>query len=149
VDDIDSRDFDTKDFGSEDLDEMIIYGDASAITPEDEKPIPFDDSDTGNGSTDVSHSPLNLGGGPVEAPPSEATRQAPVKPAKRSASPERITGVKTFFAKLHPGAITFLDEQITNWLKANPGVVVKRTNAVTGEVQGKKSEPNLIVNIWY
>jgi len=147
VDDIDSRDFDTKDFGSEDLDEMIIYGDASAITPKDDEPIPFDDSDTGN--SDVSHSPLNLGSGTIEAPERDAAEQPAARPAPKTGLPTRIAGVKTFFAKLHPGAIAFLDEQITNWLKANPGVVVKRTNAVTGEVQGKKSEPNLIVTIWY
>ena len=149
MDDIDSRDFDTKDFGSEDLDEMIIYGDASAITPEDDKPIPFDDSDTGNENTDVSHSPLNLGSGTIESPQRQAPPKAAAGPAKRTGSENRITGVKTFFAKLHPGAMAFLDEQISNWLKANPGVIVKRTDTVSGEVQGKKSEPNLIVSVWY
>jgi len=143
VDDVDSRDFDTKDFGSEDLDEMIIYGESSAITPPDEEPIPFDDSDTE--TTDVSHAPLNLGGNQASA-----VEPAVEKPSSsKVASTDRITGVKTFFAKLHPGAIAFLDEQITNWLKANPDVVVKRTNTVTGEMQAKKSEPNLVVTIWY
>jgi len=151
VDDIDSRDFDTKDFGSEDLDEMIIYGEGSAITPEDEKPIPFDDSDAEPPS--VSHSPLNLGSDTIDI--SDAGPVEKVSPAAESApsgkfkSTDRITGVKTFYAKLHPGAIAFLDEQITNWLKANPEVVVKRTNVATGDVLGKKTEPNLIVTIWY
>lgn len=150
--DVDSRDFDTKDFGSEDLDEMIVYGNGSAITPEDEKPIPFDDSDIK--TPDVSHSPLNLGGDTAEAPrQTESAQNAPQtreKPAPEKVAPEkRITGVKTFFAKLHPGALAFLDEQISNWLKNNPQIAVKKTNTVTGEVQGKKSEPNLVVTIWY
>jgi hypothetical protein len=27
-----------------------------------------------------------------------------------------------------------MDDQITAWLKDNPGIVIKRTNAVTGEI---------------
>jgi hypothetical protein len=59
------------------------------------------------------------------------------------------TGVKTFFTKLHTGAIDFLDEQITNWLKQNPGIIIKQTNTTVGEVQGKKTEPNIIITVWY
>lgn len=113
--------------------------------------IPFDDD---TGGSDVSHSPLNLGsGGIAGAPKVEGTVRAamPVtkKPAEPVASTERITGVKTFFTKLHAGAMEFLDEQITNWLHSNPGIVIKRTNTVVGEIQGKKTEPNIIVTIWY
>jgi hypothetical protein len=148
VGDIDSRDFDTKDFGSEDLDEMIVFGDGSAITPDDDKPIPFDDDDI---STTVSHAPLNLGGGTTSGMPEvnfNKTEDKP-KPAETEVSTERITGVKTFFAKLHAGAIAFLDEQITNWLNDNPGITIKRTNTVTGDVQAKKTEPNIIITVWY
>jgi hypothetical protein len=142
VDDIDSKDFETKDFGSEDLDDMVVYGDISAVSP-DIKPIPFDEE--GTGDAEVSHSPLNLGG-------ATAGKQDTAVTAKLSglaSSPERITGVRTFFAKLHPGAIEFLDEQITSWLRKNPGIVVKRANVTTGEVQAKKTEPNIIVTVWY
>lgn len=142
MDDVDSKDFETKDFGSEDLDEMVVYGDRSAISP-DIKPIPFDDD---AGSAEVSHSPLNLGGGTAEVSDVGLTAQ---RRQKVSSSRERITGVKTFFAKLHPGAMDFLDKQIANWLKNNPGLVVKRTNTTTGEVQAKKTEPNIIITVWY
>jgi len=121
------------------------------------EPIPFDDSDTSGAG--VSHSPLDLGGGgnpvpvagagpKIEMPaqPREATAK---KPAEKVASAERITGVKTFFTKLHAGAINFLDEQITKWLTDNPGIAIKRTNVVTGEIQGKKTEPNIIITVWY
>ena len=57
--------------------------------------------------------------------------------------------MKTFFTKLHGGAIAFLEEQIARWLKANPDVTVKRTNVVTGPIVGKKVEPNIIITIWY
>ncbi len=137
-----------------------------------DKPIPFDD---GTSDASVSHSPLSLGSSnTVQAPrtaipnpavPKTAIPQAAVqkpampkiavpKPAvkkveEKVVSTNRITGVKTFFTKLHPGALDFLDEQITKWLKENPGVTIKRTNTVTGDIQAKKTEPNIIITIWY
>jgi len=71
------------------------------------------------------------------------------KPTEKVASSDRITGVKTFFTKLHPGAINFLDEQIAKWLSENPEVVIKRTNIITGPIQAKKTEPNIIISVWY
>jgi len=117
-----------------------------------DKPIPFDDGDMSN--SDISHSPLDLGGsGTVEVPKVETTTPsaglAGKKPAEEVVSSDRITGVKTFFTKLHPGAMEFLDEQITKWLKENPDVIIKRTNTITGEVQAKKTEPNIIITVWY
>lgn len=136
--------FEMSSFGNQDLD----------------KPIPFDDSDPSESG--VSHAPLDLGGGSA-APKPQAVAPKPVvkptappvaaaKPAPRAAPAApagRIEGVKTFFTKLHPGAINFLDEQITRWLKENPGVNVKRTNIVVGEVQAKKTEPNILISVWY
>jgi hypothetical protein len=133
--------------GSDDLDEPIPLDD------DFDKPIPFDDEDTGQ--TNVSHSPLNLGGsGPAAAAKPAAVkptagRPATAQPVEQAVSTDRITGVKTFFTKLHPGAMEFLDGQINNWLKANPGIVIKRTNIATGEVQAKKTEPNIIITVWY
>jgi len=113
-----------------------------------DKPIPLDDA--GAGGTGVSHSPLDLGGSsPVEAPKIEVPRPVAIKPAEKVVSTDRIAGVKTFFTKLHAGAMNFLDEQITKWLRENPDVVIKRTNTVTGEIQGKKTEPNIIITVWY
>ena len=114
----------------------------------DKPPIPFDVSDPGE--TGVSHTPLDLGGTPaVQIPKVEMPKPVVKKPMVKTASTERIKGVKTFFTKLHPGAINFLDEQITRWLNENPNVQVKRTNIVTGEIQAKKTEPNIIITIWY
>jgi len=126
-------------------------------------PIPFDDgADLSEPS--VSHSPLDLGGGGVieqipkeetpkiempSSPPAPGPKPTVSVPAEAPTSGDRIAGVKTFFTKLHAGAIDFLDGQITKWLKENPGIVIKRTNTVTGEVQGKKTEPNIIITIWY
>jgi hypothetical protein len=113
-----------------------------------DKPIPFDDS--GTSDKGVSHAPLDLGGtSPVQIPKIEMPKSAVKKPAEKTASTDRIAGVKTFFTKLHPGALNFLDEQITRWLTENPDVQIKRTNVVTGLIQAKKTEPNIIITIWY
>jgi hypothetical protein len=116
------------------------------------KPIPFNDNDTSGAG--VSHSPLNLGGGGAAKPAKIETPAQPggltaKKPAEKTVSAERITGVKTFFTKLHAGAIEFQDEIISRWLKENPSISIKLTNVVTGEIQGKKTEPNIIITVWY
>ena len=122
-----------------------------------DKPISSDTEDTGGAS--ISHSPLNLGGPAaaevpevkVTAQPAKPVEKRPVeqKPAEKTATGERVTGVKTFFTKLHTGAIEFLDEQITKWLKDNPDISIKQTNTTVGEIQGKKTEPNIIITVWY
>jgi len=112
-----------------------------------DKPIPFDDGTSG---ANVSHSPLNLGGGDsTPAAPKIKVTSGAVKPAEAASSAERITGMRTFFTKLHSGAIDFLDGQITKWLHDNPGVTIKRTNTVVGDIRSKKTEPNIIITIWY
>jgi hypothetical protein len=102
----------------------------------------------------VSRAPLNLGGGtgaPVApaAPKAPVVRPAPPKPPAPVAAGGRITTCKTFFTKLHPGAILFLEGQINDWLKSNPAIVIKQTDVTVGEVLEKKAEPSLIIVIWY
>jgi hypothetical protein len=124
------------------------FNDPIPLDKDVEKPIPLEDISIGGGG--VSHSPLDLGGSsPVEAPKIEVPQSVAKKQAGKLVSGERITGVKTFFTKLHPGAINFLDEQITKWLAENPEVIIKRTNIITGEIQAKKTDPNIIITVWY
>jgi hypothetical protein len=108
--------------------------------------------------TKISHSPLNLGGPDISQVKEKKPAASPTRKNTPAAAPaatsvntggEKITGVKTFFTKLHSGAIDYLDEQINDWLKNNPDLNIKMTNSVTGEVQGKKTEPNIIITIWY
>jgi hypothetical protein len=77
--------------------------------------------------------------------------QVPVrKPVTAGPVPAgRISNCKTFFTKLHPGAIKFMDDQITAWLKENPGIVIKHTNAVTGDIVEKKTEPSILITVWW
>jgi hypothetical protein len=108
------------------------------------KPIPWDNANAG-----VSHSPLNLGGSMPSAPTPVTSPTIKKVGARMVSSPDKITGMKTFFAKLHVGSMEFIDEQVSSWLKENPGVVVKQTNTTTGMVVSKVTEPNLIVTVWY
>lgn len=135
--------------------------------------IPFDDSDPPAPTPPVSRKPLTLGANgsarpqpqPASRPQASAPRPAP-RPVPRPAAAQgaavsrkvakavgngvsRITGMKTFYTKLHPGALDFLDEQVAEWLKAHPTVLIKQTNVTVGEVQAKKTEPNIIISIWY
>lgn len=59
------------------------------------------------------------------------------------------TRVRTFHAKLSDGAFVFLDTQINEWIDNNPGVEVKFCNTTIGTVEGKRPEPNIIINVWY
>ncbi|MCK4913095.1 MAG: hypothetical protein KAS69_00670 [Planctomycetes bacterium] len=123
--------------------------DSAALDEELGKLISLDE----NSKTEVSHSPLSIGG--VEETSAEKIKSLHIPKLQKKAavaavaSQERITGVRTFFTKLHAGAIEFLDGQITEWLKNNPKVVIKRTNTATGEIQGKKTEPSIVVTVWY
>lgn len=117
-----------------------------------DKPIPLDDIDMGKKA--VSHSPLDLGGSrPIEVQKVQKPQPIPTAQALNTAvqtiSTGRITGLKTFFTKLHAGAIEFLDEQIAEWLKKNPSINIKQIQTTVGEIQGKKTEPNIIITLWY
>jgi hypothetical protein len=150
---------------------MDNLGNNSSHSDAPDKPIPLPDGPSGpvaekenpaGSAPPVSRAPLSLGGtgAPVANPapaahPTVSTSAPrvqtpmPVRRPVAAAPAARITNCRTFFTKLHPGAIKFMDDQITAWLKENPGVVIKRTNAVTGEIVDKKTEPSILITIWY
>jgi hypothetical protein len=131
--------------------ENLNFNNSSPFDNDSNKSIPLDDA--GADETGISHSPLDLGGSrAVEIPKTEAPRHVATNTITSAASTGisgRITGVKTFFTKLHPGAISFLDEQIAEWLKKNPNIIIKQTNVTVGEIQSKKTEPNILITVWY
>jgi hypothetical protein len=140
-------------FESGNLDNINL-NDPASFDNDSDKPIPLDNVEADE--TGISHSPLDLGGSrAVEIPkananvPKQVVTTKTTPKAVSTGTTERITGVKTFFTKLHPGAISFLDEQITEWLKKNPGITIKRTNVAVGEIQSKKTEPNILITVWY
>jgi len=56
--------------------------------------------------------------------------------------------VKSFHCKLTGDSLTYLDQQINEWLDAHPQYEVKMVTTSIGEWTGKLKEPNLIVNVW-
>ncbi len=62
---------------------------------------------------------------------------------------EGATRVRTFNAKLNPPSLSFLDDQINEWLDENPDVEVKLVETTIGTFEAKRPEPHLIVMVWY
>jgi hypothetical protein len=56
--------------------------------------------------------------------------------------------VKSFHCKLTGDSLTYLDQQINEWLDAHPQYEVKQVTTSIGLWTGKLKEPNLIVNVW-
>lgn len=56
---------------------------------------------------------------------------------------------RIFHAKLNDGALQFLQDQINDWIDQNPEVDIKHLNTNVGVVEGKSSEPHLIITLFY
>ena len=56
--------------------------------------------------------------------------------------------VKSLHCRLTGDSLEFLDQQINEWLDANPEYEVKLVTTSVGLWSGKLKEPNLIVNVW-
>lgn len=59
------------------------------------------------------------------------------------------TRCRTFHAKLADGALAHLDEQINLWVDSREDVQIKFATSTIGVVEGKHSDPHLIVTIFY
>lgn len=59
------------------------------------------------------------------------------------------TRCRTFHAKLADGALAHLDEQINLWVDSHEDVQIKFATSTIGIVEGKHSDPHLIVTIFY
>jgi hypothetical protein len=56
---------------------------------------------------------------------------------------------RTFHCRLSDGAIDFMQNQINEWLDGNDQIVVKFVSANIGLFEGKHTEPNLILSVFY
>lgn len=64
-------------------------------------------------------------------------------------STEGATRCRSFHAKLSEPALEFMNNQINDWVDANPGIVIKFATSTIGTFEGKHAEPNLIVTVFY
>ena len=95
----------------------------------------------------------------LEESPDDTTQirtfgSATVDRKKDYGRPLNVTGkgatrMRTFHTRLSNNAMAFLDEQVNEWIDENPDVEVKFSTSTVGMVEGKKTEPHLIVNVWY
>lgn len=70
---------------------------------------------------------------------------------RRSLRPDKpgATRFRVFHCKLSEGALDFMVHQINEWLDGNEQIVVKFTTSTIGPFEGKHTEQNLIVTVFY
>ncbi len=56
--------------------------------------------------------------------------------------------VRTFVAKLRLDAIEHMDQQVNEWLDANPQYEVKFVTSAVGELLGKTKEAAVFLSVW-
>ncbi|MCC7144868.1 MAG: hypothetical protein IT443_00330 [Phycisphaeraceae bacterium] len=56
--------------------------------------------------------------------------------------------MRTFFSKLRPDAIEYMDRQINEWLDSHPEYEVKFASSSVGLLQEKSAEPAIFVTVW-
>ena len=59
------------------------------------------------------------------------------------------TRCRLFHSKLAATSLEFMESQINEWLDSDDDIDVKQVGHVIGDMTGKKTEPNLIVMVWY
>ena len=58
------------------------------------------------------------------------------------------TRTRTFHSKLNDAALALMDQAIDEWIDSG-GIEVKCVSSCIGIFEGKKSEPHLILSMWY
>ncbi len=110
------------------------------------EPISFESDDNASTKIDMSGTRImttedTLGKGGAH---DESQYKRPVDP--RSSGACRC---RTFHSKLSQGAIDFMDKQINDWLDRNHNIEIKFSTATIGMFEGKHTEPNLIMTLFY
>lgn len=59
------------------------------------------------------------------------------------------TRCRLFHCKLTTGALAYLNNQINDWIDKDPQITIKFSSSTIGQFEGKHTEPNLIVTLFY
>ena len=112
------------------------------------EPIEFDDDDDISSDSSVEdlsssriHSATSMG---MAAAWDESKYKRPLQPGIDGA-----TRCRTFHCKLSEGALEFMMNQINEWLEANEEIVIKFSNSSIGPFEGKHTEQNIIITVFY
>lgn len=61
----------------------------------------------------------------------------------------QATRCRTFHAKLNEASIAYLDRMINEWADGHDDIEIKFATSTVGVFEGKHSDPNLIVTVFY
>ena len=125
-----------------------MHDSAGGAVDEELAPITFDsDDDKNEPPVDMSESRIQVltgttvsGGGPWD----ESRFKRRLDPKSGGASRCRM-----FHSKLSDGAVDFMTNSINEWLDANKDIVIKFATSTIGPFEGKHTEPNLILTLYY
>jgi len=122
-------------------------GSSVAAAVEDFVPIELDKEEGGSADLDMSSSRIRMA---VEAKgkkggvKADADYKRPLQPGGPGA-----TRCRTFHCRISEGAVNFMNDQISEWIDGSNDVTIKFATAVIGMFEGKHTEPNLIVTVFY
>jgi hypothetical protein len=109
-------------------------------------PIELDSDDDGATELDMSSSRIQMvvdsKGGAGKKDESEFKRS--LQPQASSA-----TRCRTFHCRISEGAVDFMNNQINEWIDTHDDITVKFSNCVIGMFEGKHTEPNIILTLFY
>jgi len=110
------------------------------------EPIPLDDDDKGDTRVEMSDSVIAVTAQTLNIAKAwdESRFTRPLEPDTTHA-----TRCRMFHAKLSDGAIDYLNSQINEWLDQNKDISIKFSNSTIGPFEGKHTEPNLIMTLFY
>lgn len=111
-------------------------------------PIAFDDEDMSGTKVDLGASRIQ-----TTAADSLLGHQGAWDDSKwrRKLDPNAAGAIRCrlFHSKLSEAALNFMNNAINEWLDSNPQVTVKFANSTIGQFEGKHTEPNIIITIYY
>lgn len=70
---------------------------------------------------------------------------------KRSLQPKAVgaTRCRTFHCRISDGAVDFLNNQVNEWIDGHDDIVIKFATSTIGMFEGKHTEPNMILTVFY
>ncbi len=110
------------------------------------EPIPLDDDDIGGTRVEMSDSVVALTSDKLNK--TSAWDDSRFRRKLDPSAPGAIR-CRLFHAKLSEGALEFLNNQVNEWLDQNDQITVKFVNSTIGQFEGKHTETNLILAIFY
>ncbi len=146
-----------KDAGDDDLisleevesQESVTPGEEAAIKRPEQNPAPEEDEPL----TLIDDEEVGTLAGDIKAFGGAASKmgKAHKDDFRRSVhrSESGATRCRIFHSKLASTSLEYMEGQINDWLDSSDDIDVKQVGHVIGDMTGKKTEPNLIVMVWY